>query len=50
MAHLTMEFGIQKTQMSAKLDIRMLTRPGVLMIGKAPQVVVTTLEITWCHG
>ena len=28
----------------------MLTRLGVLMIGRAPQVVVFTLEITWCCG
>ena len=46
MAHLTMEFGIQETQMSALLDILMLTGPGALMIGKALLVVVSTLEIT----
>ena len=28
----------------------MLTRPGALMIGRAPWVVVFTLKITWCHG
>ena len=45
-----MEFGIQETQMSSWLDIRMLTGPGALMIGRALQVVVSILEITWCHG
>ena len=45
-----MEFGIQKTQMSAWLDIQMLTRSGALMIGKALPVVVSILEITWSHG
>ena len=46
MVHLTMEFGIQETQMSALLDTLMLTRPGALMTGKALPVVVSTLEIT----
>ena len=41
-----MEFGIQETQMSALLDILMLTWPSALMIGKALPVVVSTLEIT----
>ena len=50
MAHLIMEFGIQRTQMSAWLDIQMLTRLGALMIGKALQVVVSILEITWSYG
>ena len=50
MAHLIMEFGIQRTQMSAWLDIQMLTEPGALMIGRALQVVVSILEITWSHG
>ena len=50
MAHLIMEFGIQGTQMSAWLDIQMLTRPGALMIGKALPMGVFILEITWCHG
>ena len=50
MAHLTMEFDIQETQMSAWLDIRMLTRLGTLMIERALLVVVSILEITWCHG
>ena len=36
--------------MSAWLDIQMLTRPSALMIGKALQVVVSILEITWSHG
>ena len=49
MAHLIMEFGIQRTQMSAWLDIRILIGPGALMIGKALPVVVSILEITWCH-
>ena len=50
MAHLIMEFGIQETRMSASLDILMLIRPGVLMIGKVLSVDVFILEITWCHG
>ena len=41
-----MEFGNQETQMSALLDILMLTWPSALMIGKALPVVVSTLEIT----
>ena len=45
-----MEFGIQETQMSAWLDIWMLTEASALMIGRALQVVVSILEITWCHG
>ena len=50
MAHLIVEFGIQETQMNAWLDIRMLTGPSALMIGRAPRVVVFTFEIIWCHG
>ena len=46
MAHLTMEFGNQETQMSALLDILMLIRLSALMTGKALPVVVSTLEIT----
>ena len=45
-----MEFGIQRTQMSAWLDIQILIGPGVLMIGGALQVIVSILEITWSHG
>ena len=41
-----MEFGIQETQMSALLDILMLTGPDALMTRKALLVVVSTLEIT----
>ena len=50
MAHLTVEFGIQETQMHAWLDIRILTGLSALMIGIALQVVVSILEITWCRG
>ena len=50
MTHLTVEFGIQETQMNAWLDIRMLTELSALMIGIALQVVVSILEITWCRG
>ena len=46
MAHLTMEFGNQETQMSALLDILMLIGPSALMTGKELPVVVSTLEIT----
>ena len=45
-----MEFGIQETRMNASLDILMLTRTGVLMIGQVLPVGVFILEITWCHG
>ena len=46
MAHLIMEFSIEETRMSAKLDILMLTGQGALMTGKALLMVASILEIT----
>ena len=46
MAHLTMEFGNQETQMSALLDILMLIGLSALMTGKALLMVASILEIT----
>ena len=44
-----MEFGIQGTQMSAWLDIQMLTGLGALMIGKTLPVVVSIRGVQKTH-